>query len=96
MLVLLVCAFTYRATRLLTLDAFPPIAWLRYEIVDRWGDDSWQSYLATCAWCVSVYVAAATTWAVDALVAGGLQAPVLVAGTASAAAGLLSAVYDPE
>ena len=89
LLVLLVVAATFRFTRLVVSDAFPPVAALRDAVDDRWGVDSWQAYLSTCPWCVSVYVAAAVTALTDRLVSGGLVAPVLVAAAASGATGLL-------
>jgi hypothetical protein len=29
----------------------------RRAVMNRWGEDSWQSYLVTCPWCVSVWIA---------------------------------------
>jgi hypothetical protein len=29
----------------------------RRGVMNRWGEDSWQSYLVTCPWCVSVWIA---------------------------------------
>lgn len=65
LLVLLLCLTTYRVTRLVASDAFPPVAaarrrltrgrpaghWLRYAL----GDDSHFG----CPWCVSVWVGGA-------------------------------------
>jgi len=30
---------------------------LRRAVIRKWGEDSWQSYLAHCPWCVSVWIA---------------------------------------
>lgn len=94
MLVLLVCLATYRVTRLITADAFPPMAAMRDAVADRFGGDSWQAYLAECPWCVSVYVAGAITLTTALLV--DLPYPFLVWPAASAATGLITANLDPE
>ena len=62
-------------TRLVAVDAFPPIAAARGWITDRTGDTI--SYLVVCLWCLSFWVAVAT-WA--ALTYGfdySMPAPVL-------------------
>lgn len=92
LLVLLVCVATYRLTRLLALDEFPPTAWMRDRVERRFGADSSPAYLVHCPWCVSVYVGAAVVLATDAAVDGGLAVPALVWGAASAVSGLLAAV----
>lgn len=90
LLVVLTCLATYRLTRLLTADAFPPVAALRDRIEGRFGEDSSVTYLANCPWCVSVYVGAAVVAATDHFATGGLTAPVLVWATASAVTGLIA------
>jgi len=30
---------------------------LRRWVLSKWGDDSWQAYLSTCPWCVSIWIA---------------------------------------
>lgn len=82
-------------TRLVTTDAFPPIARLRAEIEARYGDESAWTYLSQCGFCASVWLGALIVFAVDRLVDGGLPVPVLVWACASAAAGLISA-WEPE
>lgn len=88
MVVALVCLTAYRLTRLLARDSFPPIVVQRARVMERWGDDSWQAYLATCSWCMGVYVAGLVTLATWLLV--DLAVPFLVWGAAAAASGLLS------
>ena len=92
--VVLVCLATYRVTRLLTADSFPPLARARDAVEDRWGDESWQAYLAHCPWCVSVYVAGVLTALAALLLDDGIQAPLLVWPTASAFTGLVALWLD--
>lgn len=126
---------TYRFTRLLTRDDFPPVLWLRDRLSGGWRpltlkeqeahqplpvipDDSavqhrklgalmriggqpnryvvrsrrspyWLAELVSCPWCVSGWVAAATTLAVALTV--GVPAPLLVWPAVWAAAALLAA-----
>lgn len=84
---------TYRLTRLIVADTFPPIARLRAAVSARWGDDSWQTYLSTCAWCSSMYVAAGLVAALDLTI--GLPAPLLWVLALSASAGILDELIDP-
>ena len=46
-----------RVTRLLVEDQLTN----RYRlwVVKRWGEASWQSYLAHCPWCTSIWIGAA-------------------------------------
>ena len=92
--VVLVCLATYRITRLLAADAFPPLARARDAIEDRWGDASWQAYLAHCPWCISVYTGALLTAAAVLGLDDGLAAPLLVWPTASAFTGLVATWLD--
>lgn len=47
---------TFRLTRLITTDEWPPTNWLREKVEDRFGKDSSWVTLITCPWCCSVYV----------------------------------------
>lgn len=61
-LVFVLLALTsYRATRLIARDEFPPLAVQRERIASRWPSDSWQVYLSRCSWCVGVYVSGLVT-----------------------------------
>lgn len=67
-LLLLVTVATYRLTRLVVFDTFPPVAWLRERItgenpaVRRWsGVPNWVAKLVSCGWCLSVWVGAGVT-----------------------------------
>lgn len=102
LLVLLVCLGTYRLTRLAVTDNVPlghdddgePDSRIRLAIRRRYGDDSWQTYLSTCPWCVGVYVGGAVTLATDRLVHGGLVAPALVWAAAATITGMIS-TWEP-
>jgi hypothetical protein len=93
--IVLVCLATYRVTRLICQDSFPPLRGLRERVLRRWGELSWQFYLSTCMWCVSVYVGGLVTWLSWLLLRDGLAAPLLVWPVASAVTGLI-AVIEPE
>jgi hypothetical protein len=86
--VVLISLATYRITRFLVRDTFPPVALLRARFGEKVGPRSAVAYLSTCTWCASVYVGAAVTWAVDRYTSVPL--PVLVVATASAFSGLLA------
>jgi hypothetical protein len=49
----------YRLTRLAITDTFPPVRRARFAILQRFPEGSWQVELGTCAWCLSVWIAAA-------------------------------------
>jgi hypothetical protein len=85
----LISLTAYRLTRFLVRDSFPPLAVQRARIGERWGDRSWQAYLASCSWCAGVYVAGAVTLATD-LLDQSVPLPVLVWGAAAAVTGLLA------
>jgi Protein of unknown function (DUF1360) len=89
--VLLTCLATYRITRLLVADAITE-PW-RDRVEERYGPESSWAYLVNCPWCTGMWVAIVLTLATDLIV--GLPAPVLVAASASAVAGLIAAV-EPE
>lgn len=55
--VLLNVGAVYRVTRLVTHDAFPPVARVRDAVIVRY-DGRWPAYLITCEWCTSVWIAA--------------------------------------
>ncbi|MCF3176898.1 MULTISPECIES: hypothetical protein [Streptomyces] len=50
---------TCRLTRFITKDTLA--GGFRSWIADRFGDDSKPSYLVSCSWCTSIWVAAAMT-----------------------------------
>jgi hypothetical protein len=50
---------TCRITRFVTKDALA--ACFRSWVADRFGDDSKPSYLVSCSWCTSIWVAASMT-----------------------------------
>lgn len=87
-LVILVCLATYRITRLIVRDLFPPVEKFREWVIRKFGASHWLSYLVTCYWCVSMYVGivivALTWWFYD------LPYPLLVWPVASAVTGLIS------
>jgi hypothetical protein len=93
LVVVVVCLASARATRLLVMDTFPPVAVQRARVVARWGDGSWQAYLANCSWCAGMYVSGivtgATWWAIDSL-----PVPALVWLAAAYVTGLLATVDE--
>lgn len=44
-----------RLTRLLIVDAFPPVVWLRDKFLDRFEDSPW-GLIAQCVYCASFWV----------------------------------------
>lgn len=59
----LMCLATYRLTRLVVEDTFPPVAWVRDRLtgdepgVARWRRvPDWVGALVSCTWCSSVWV----------------------------------------
>lgn len=93
LVVALIALATYRASRFIALDAFPPVAVPRDWVLRKLGDDHWFSYLITCMWCVSVYVSGVLVLVTDQFVSVPL--PWLVWPAASAVAGYM-AVHEPE
>ncbi|AYR02648.1 hypothetical protein J1766_gp12 [Gordonia phage Bizzy] len=90
---LLTILFVWRVTRLIIADAIldRPRNW----VVLRYGPDQWFAYLITCAWCVSVWVAAAT-FVASYWWAGEAWWFIMVAtGAASLVAGVGSRWLDP-
>ena len=99
LIVVLVLLTTYRITRLLVKDSFPPIAVLRARIGERFGDDSSLAYLAQCSWCAGLYVAALVVGGYELaahlwLHEPGVPFPVLVVFAASGVTGFLAAWDD--
>lgn len=102
-MVALISLATYRLTRLVVDDRIsrPAVDRVQEWAERRWmakrpdadpNTDEWQSslgYLFSCPWCVSIYVAGATTAAVDAWFTP-VALPVLVAVAASGVTGLMS------
>lgn len=86
--VVLVALTSYRITRLLARDEFPPIKLGRTRIAERFGAESWQAYLSTCTWCTGVWVSGAVTAATWATV--GVALPPLTWGAAAATTGWLA------
>jgi hypothetical protein len=104
LLLLLTGLATYRATRLIVADAFPPIRYLR-EGVGRWarvGADSPAFRrrealydLVTCHWCASGWISMAIVVAVDLLSSHPVPLPpVMWLATWAVGAGL--AHLEPE
>jgi hypothetical protein len=65
MVLLAIGLATFRATRVITADAFPPAKAFRDGVAVRFGSSSWQAYLVECAWCASIYVAALFVFGYD-------------------------------
>lgn len=98
-LLLLVTAASYRLTRLVVDDTFPPVAWVRDRVtgdapeVDRWrGVPDWVGKLVSCSWCASVWVSAGVTAATATWV--GLPLPLLAWAVAASGAAWLSHLED--
>lgn len=81
---------TWRATRLVTEDAFPPVRWLRERIVE--GGPEWLGDLVMCSWCASVWLAAGVVALTDALTS--VPRPLLVFGAVAALSPLLSVAVE--
>lgn len=91
--VALVCLATYRVTRLIAADALPLVSAPRDWVLRKVGEDHWFSYLITCMWCASVYVAAAVVLVTDHYVSVPL--PWLTWLSASTVTGYM-ATLEPE
>lgn len=89
----LVVLVTYRVTRLIAADAFPLIAIPREWVLRKLGDDHWFSYLITCMWCASMYVATGVVALFDRYTS--VPMPVAQVFAASALTGYL-AMREPD
>jgi hypothetical protein len=92
--IILICLATFRITRFIAEDAFPPIAAVRDWVERRTGADSSWTYLIGCPWCVSPYVAAGVVLVVASTRRGGVPMPGLVITAASAVTGLTATNFD--
>ena len=93
LLLVLMVAATYRLTRLLAVDSWPPVAGPRERYSER-HPGSWLTYLWNCPFCVSVWAAGIVTLLVWVFIRNdgpGLALPVLWWG---AVAGLASLIYE--
>lgn len=101
LLLVLMTLATYRLTRLVVEDTFPPVAWIRERLtgheptlsepyrVARWKlVPAWVGDLVSCCWCTSVWVSAGVVATVDLTV--GLPLPLLAWGAVAAAAAWVS------
>jgi hypothetical protein len=87
LLVALTIGAVTRLTRLVTADYITkPI---RDRLVDRWGEDAKRSYLITCDYCASMYVAFPVAFAVVWWPTNRGILIALIALTASLIAGIL-------
>lgn len=56
---ILLCLASYRFTRLITDDGWPPSEWFRHKVVERFGpQSSWADYVH-CHWCFGTWVSIA-------------------------------------
>jgi hypothetical protein len=98
LLVVLVGLATYRATRLVVRDDFPPIRWVRHR-VERWAGRSprreWVGDLATCHWCASGWISLALLAGIDLATTQPVPLPV-VTWLAAWAVGATIAHLEPE
>ncbi len=73
LILVLLSLATFRATRLVVRDDFPPIKWAR----DRITRPEWLHDLVTCHWCASAYLSGAGVLGLMFL-PGGCPLPVLM------------------
>lgn len=97
---LLVALTSYRLTRLVVHDTFPPVRWVRVKLAGdadayapraSWSPE-WLADLVSCHWCSSVWVAGGVVLVTDVWV--GLPWPLLVWGAAATAAAWLCHLED--
>lgn len=86
MVALLVILTVWRLTRLVVKDEFPPVLLAREWVEEKRGETSAITYLVNCPWCSSVWLAAAVVVGYD-LLAGDVEAPVLLAAAAALVTG---------
>lgn len=78
---------TWSITRLIVLDAFPPVAAARKWIVG-WAPAS-VGYLVVCGWCMSFWVAIGVWAGLETIADWSMPAPVLWIFSARVLAGML-------
>lgn len=98
-LLLLVTLTSYRLSRLVVDDTFPPITWVRDRLtgddpaVARWRRvPRWVGDLVSCTWCASVWTSAGVTLLTWVWI--DLPVPLLVWGAAAAGAAWLSHIEE--
>jgi hypothetical protein len=90
-LTLLIAALaTYRITRLLVADAWPPTEWFRMRVERRMGSESAWAYFVNCPWCVSAYIGGAVVAGLDLLTTHDVPVPGLLWLAFSAVTGWLA------
>jgi len=95
--IFLIFLATFRVTRLIIEDTFPPIGVPRAKLLDFW-DKHWGAlgrslaYLFTCPWCMSVWVGGGLVWATTRWVS--VPMPFLVWAGTTAATGLLASLEE--
>lgn len=87
----LLTLFTYRLSRVLTSDEWPPTKRFREWVEERTGEDSAWTTLVSCPWCSSLYFAT-PVFVIDMYV-WEIPLVVLLIGAAMALVGLLG-TYD--
>lgn len=92
LLVLLIFLTTHYVTYVITKSEFPPIHRAREAVFDRWGEGTWQAYLATCAWCAGFYIAGVIT--LCTLLVTPVPLPVLVWLSAAGVTGFILEVVE--
>lgn len=48
---------SYRLTRLVVEDDFPPVKAAREEFLGAYDEDDWPAKLVTCPWCAGFWIA---------------------------------------
>lgn len=94
-LVVIFSCVTFRITRFICADALPLVARPREWIIDKLGDDHWFSYLITCMWCASVYVATGVVLTVDFVFNFSVPMPAAMVVVASGVTGTI-AMHEPD
>jgi Protein of unknown function (DUF1360) len=94
LVVVLLVAATYRLTRLVVVDTFPPIEAMRDRVGEK-RPGHWFTYLVNCPFCVSVWAAAfvvGVLWLSLEWASGpGVPLPILLWG---GVAGLVALLYE--
>lgn len=83
---------TFRVTRLVTSDKWPPSMWFRDRIEQRFGEESSWMELFTCPWCLGAWFSAAMTAFLDWYI--GIPLPIFWAFATSAVVGYLGAYAE--